>query len=105
MSDYLLIESRDLYENLSARDTLTLAGELVRAGDNVTVFFVEQGVAAARKGAVTQLLQQASDAGVKLLADEFSLRERGISELFAVSASPLDVVIDRLADGHKVIWN
>lgn len=105
MSDYLLIESRDLYENLAARDTLTFAGELVRAGDNVTVFFVEQGVAAARKGAVTGLLQEAAKAGVKLLADEFSLRERGIAELAAVSASPLDLVIDRLADGHKVIWN
>lgn len=105
MSDYLLIESRDLYESLAARDTLTLAGELVAAGDAVTVLFVEQGVAAARKGSVTALLEQASQAGVKLLADEFSLRERGIAEPVAVSASPLDVVIDRLADGHKVIWN
>jgi hypothetical protein len=40
------------------------------------------------------------------LADEFSLCERGISPdrlISGVSAAPLDVVIDQLADGRKAI--
>ncbi len=43
-----------------------------------------------------------------MLADEFSLRERAISadELASgVRAAPLDVVIDRMADGAKTIWH
>lgn len=105
MSEYLLIESRDLYENLSARDTLAFAGELARAGDRVTVFFVEQGVGAAREGAVSSLLLAAKNEGVTLLADDFSLRERGIAEPVGVARSPIDVVVDGLAQGHKVIWH
>ena len=46
--------------------------------------------------------------GVEVLADEFSLRERGITpDRLTPGISPvaLDVVIDRLADGWKVLWH
>lgn len=105
MSEYLLIESRDLYDHLSARDTLAFAQQLVRAGDQVTVFFVEQGVVAARKGELSALLATARSAGVTLLADEFSLKERGIAEPVGVARAPIDVVVEGLAKGHKVIWH
>jgi len=43
-----------------------------------------------------------------VLADEFSLRERGIAAnrlAGGVSASPLDVVVDQLAEGRKALWH
>ena len=45
---------------------------------------------------------------VTVLADEFSLRERGInSDRLAegVKAAPLDVVVDQLAEGRKALWH
>jgi intracellular sulfur oxidation DsrE/DsrF family protein len=47
-------------------------------------------------------------AGVEVLADDFSLRERGIAADKlepGVTPSPLDLVIDRLAEGAKAIWH
>jgi intracellular sulfur oxidation DsrE/DsrF family protein len=47
-------------------------------------------------------------AGVEVLADEFSLRERGIrSDHLAtgVKMAPLDVVVDRLEEGRKALWH
>jgi len=43
---------------------------------------------------------------VKVLADDFSLKERGISKLAeGIAASPIDVVVDHLAAGHKTLWH
>jgi len=52
-------------------------------------------------------LERLAQGGVTVLADDFTLRERGIpAERLAagVTASPLDVVVDQLAAGHKTIW-
>lgn len=51
-------------------------------------------------GAHSELLTKASEAGVEVLADEFSLRERGIAAgklVAGVRAVPLDTVVDQLA--------
>ena len=43
-----------------------------------------------------------------MLADSFSLKERGIDEkglASGVTAAALDVVLDALAEGAKVIWH
>jgi hypothetical protein len=43
---------------------------------------------------------------VTVLADDFSLQERGIAKLAeGVTAAPIDVVVDHLAAGHKAIWH
>jgi hypothetical protein len=45
---------------------------------------------------------------MRVLADSFSLKERGIDEkrlASGVAAAPLDVVLDALAEGAKVIWH
>ena len=47
------------------------------------------------------------EAGVEVLADEFSLRECGIpsSRLAAgVKVANLDVAMDQLAEGRKALW-
>jgi hypothetical protein len=44
--------------------------------------------------------------GVTVLADDFSLQERGISKLAeGITAAPIDAIVDRLAAGHKTLWH
>ena len=109
MSGYLLIESRDPFEASDvSHHFYDLATGLARQGTPVTLFLVQNGVFPARPSAHTPLLETVARAGVEVLADEFSLRERGIDAsrlAVGVSAAPLDVVIDRLAEGRKALWH
>jgi sulfur relay (sulfurtransferase) DsrF/TusC family protein len=103
---YLFIESRDPWESTDTRTFHETAIALARSRP-VTVFFVQNGVLAARAGATATGLDELKRAGIEVLADDFSLRERGISERIdpRVKASPLDAVIDQLAEGRKVLWH
>ncbi len=108
MAAYLLIESRDPFDSNDVAAYHQLATDLVKAGNQVTLFLVQNGVLPARAGARADGLAAASSAGVEVLADEFSLRERGIAlEGLAegVSPAPLEVVIDQLAGGAKAMWH
>jgi predicted peroxiredoxin len=108
MSDYLLIGSRDPFESHDVARLYALAGNLAGAGGKVTLFLVQNGVLAARDCARSDALSEVAGNGVEVLADEFSLRERGISPdtlVSGVAAAPLDVVIDRMAEGRKAIWS
>jgi len=72
------------------------------------VFLVQNGVLPVRPGARSGDLTRLAGAGVRVLADSFSLKERGIDEkrlASGVAAAPLDVVLDALAEGGKVIWH
>ncbi len=74
----------------------------------MTLFLVQNGVLPARPGPHSKALTQAADSGVQVLADDFSLRERGIPAerlISGVKASPLDVVVDQLAEGRKALWH
>jgi len=106
MPRYLLIASESPLERRT-RDFFALGTSLARAAE-VTVFLVQNGVLGARAGGGADWLGGLRDAGVALLADDFSLRERGIkpSGLAAgVRAASLDVVIDALLAGSKVLWS
>lgn len=108
MTAYLIVESRDPFDSADVGSFLELVGGLAEAGHSVTLFLVQNGVLAARHGVRAPALSALAAGGVELLADEFSLRERGISAnrlLAGVTAAPLDIVIDRLADGCKAIWH
>ena len=107
MAKYLLIESRDPFDSKEVDNHYSLAAGLVAEKHDVTVFLVQNGVFAARRSAVSETLEKLAQGGVTVLADEFSLRERGISAsrlAAGVQSSPLDIVVDQLADGHKTIW-
>ena len=108
MNKYLLIASRDPFESNDVSHFYDLAKGLVRDGNQVTLFLVQNGVLAARKSTRSDALRALADAGVQVLADDFSLRERAIPASRLVSGvkpSPLDVVIDQLAEGRKALWH
>jgi sulfur transfer complex TusBCD TusB component (DsrH family) len=106
MNRYLLIESLDPFESNDVGRHWEMAVDLARRGNRVTLFLVQNGVLAAREGARNDVLHSVAAAGVEVLADEFSLRERGIDRLMArVKPAPLDVVLDRLAEGCKALWH
>jgi predicted peroxiredoxin len=108
MAKYLLIESRDPFENNIVARQYDLAVNLVKEGNEVTLFLVQNGVLPARPGKYSPLLTNTAEAGVEVLADEFSLRERGIAAgklAEGVRAAPLSIVIDQLAEGRKALWH
>ena len=108
MAQYLLIESRDTFESNDARAFQALAAGLARAENQVTLFLVQNGVLAAREGVQGAWLTDLVKSGVEVLADEFSLRERGIPDkrlTRGIKPAPLEVVIDQLADGRKALWH
>ncbi len=116
MADYILIESRDPFESAEVGRFLELAEGLAKEGSEVALFLVQNAVLAARHGARTNLPNSGRTAslaalaanGVKVLADSFSLQERGISPnrlLPGVTVAPLSAVIDHLASGRRALWH
>jgi hypothetical protein len=107
MAKYLLIASRDPFEDCDVLDCYALAAALARDGV-ATLFLVQNGVLPARPSRQSPRLTQLAAAGVCVLADEFSLRERAIrTDRLATGVAPasLDVVIEHLAAGAKVLWH
>jgi sulfur relay (sulfurtransferase) complex TusBCD TusD component (DsrE family) len=106
MAQYLLIESRDPFESNDVGYYYDLAKGLVEGGNQVTLFLVQNGVLPARPSAHSAALSALASSGVTVIADDFSLRERGIAQLAeGVAAAPIDVVVDDLAAGHKTLWH
>jgi predicted peroxiredoxin len=108
MAKYLLIESRDPFDSNDVSFCYELATGLKQAGHEVTLFLVQNGVMPARRSTQSQRLTQLAKAGVEVLADDFSLRERGIvSKRLAegIKPAPLETVIDGMAEGRKVMWH
>lgn len=107
MPRYVLIASRDPFGSNDVGTYFELARGLKDAGNDVTVFLVQNGVLPARPSTASGQLTELAAAGIEVLADEFSLRERGISAAALASgvlASPLDVVVDHLEQGAKTLW-
>ncbi len=108
MASYLLIASRDPFRCNDVPPYFELAGDLSDAGNAVTVMLVQNGVLPARKSAASAALTALAAGGVTVLADTFSLRERGIAaDRLAEGVQPaeLDVVIDHLEAGSKTLWH
>lgn len=107
MSDYLLIESRDVFESATVNQDYQLAKDLANAGHKVTLFCVQNGVLAMRKSITPAALTDLPGRGIVLLADDFSLQERGILEdelPDGVEIAALDIVVDQLASGARTLW-
>jgi len=108
MAKYVMIASRDPFETSDVAYFIDLATALAKAGNEVTLFLVQNGVLPARRSSKSEALATAARAGVEVLADDFSLRERGIPAgrlVAGVKPAALETVIDQLAEGRKAIWH
>jgi predicted peroxiredoxin len=107
MSQYVFIESRDPFESRDTEFVEQTALAIKERGHTVTVFLVQNGVFAARDN--TGQLRRLVQAGVILLADDFSLRERGIkTEELAqgIAEAGIDRLVDAIAQAQtKAIWH
>lgn len=109
MTGYLFIETRDPFESRDTEFVAETAAALKERDNDVTVFLVQNGVLAARRGARDPYLARLAQAGVRILADDFSLSERGIAgdELRAeVAQSGVDALVEMLARREtKAVWH
>ena len=108
MQNFLLMESRANFDRPEGGFCVELARTLAGAGHSVTVLLVQNGVLPARATAHARGLAELIAAGVPVLADEFSLAERGIPAhrlAGGIRMTSLDSVIDRMVDGWKVLWH
>ena len=109
MTNYLFIESRDPFESRDTRFVEETAVTLKRAGHEVTVFLVQNGVLATRSNAQTNFLSCLTRAGVNILVDDFSLTERGIQPadlLHGVRPANIETLVEALVqENTKAIWH
>jgi predicted peroxiredoxin len=109
MAKYLLIESKSPWESGDVTYAYGLARDLADAGNEVTLYLVQNAVLPLRKGAQDGGLAALATGGkVKVLADDFSLRERAIGEgsvIPGVAVAGIETVVDQLAAGVKAIWH
>jgi len=107
-SHYLLVASRDPYTHVGTRRCYELASQLAGEGHRVTLFLVQNGVLPARSHGVASDLAALAAASIRVVADELSLRERGIAPArvpAAIECASLDVVIEALESGARVLWH
>lgn len=107
MNGYFLIASRDPLSAGDVESFYSLAANLAARRHPVTLFLVQNGVLPARGGVASERLNDLARSGVRVLAEDFSLRERGIDSrrlVQGVQPAPIDAVVDALADGARVLW-
>jgi predicted peroxiredoxin len=107
MTAYVFIESRDPFESRDTTFVEQTATAVRERGHAVTVFLVQNGVFAARKN--ISRLTRLAEAGVTLIADDLSLRERGIQreELAdGIREAGIDSLVDVIGRANtKAIWH
>src|SRR5262245_27916249 len=109
MARYVFIESRDPFESNDAQFVADAATELKQRGHRVTVYLIQNGALAARRNARGSHLRRMAAAGIELLADDFSLRERGVTAAEmgdGVRESNIESLVELLIqDETKAIWH
>ncbi|MGH8252362.1 MAG: DsrE family protein [Steroidobacteraceae bacterium] len=107
MSKYLLIETSDSFSSNAVQEHVELAIALKRGGADVSLYLAQNGVLPCRSGADSETLHEALAAGVEVLADDYSLRERGIADADVargIRPASIDRVVERLAASRKVMF-
>jgi len=107
MGSYLLFESQEPFESAEVPRHYELAAGLKARGNQVTVFLVQNGVFAARRRVYSDGIRRLIEAGVDVLADDFSVKERGLaaSRLAAgVRVASLDAALEQFAEGRTALW-
>ena len=109
MGSYVLVETRDPFDSSDVGDLYDLAESLADEANDVTVFLVQNGVLPVRRESTAGKRIAGLASKTTVLADEFSLRERGIRAdevTQGVHTSTIDRLVDLVVeDGRKVIWH
>ena len=109
LSNYIFIETRDPFSSADSHFVADTAIGLRQNGHNVTIFFAQNGVLVLRKAARSSSVSLLVNADIKLLADGFSLCERGIlSDELPDEVRPADIgtLVDLLIqDDTKALWH
>src|SRR5262245_29621128 len=107
MTKYLFIESRDPFESRDTTFITDVAKTLKERGHDVTVFLLQNGVLAARVN--LRSFAGLADLGISVLADDFSLKERGIqgAELpKGIKPARIEDLVEALVqENTKAIWH
>ena len=107
MSRYVFIESRDPFESRDTRFIEETAAGVKERGHEVVVFLVQNGVLAARTSA--HRLGRLAEAGVTVLADDVSLRERGIKPedlAPSIREAGIEALVDAIVqENTKALWH
>lgn len=107
MASYLIFESQEPFDSAEVPRHYELTAGLKAQGNQVTLFLVQNGVFAARRRVRSDGIARLIEAGVDVLADDFSMKERGLapSRLAAgVKVASLDAALDQFAEGRKTLW-
>ena len=109
MAQYLLVESKSPLEG--GEHSFELAKQLRELKHNVTLYLIQDAVFTARRRfeAGEKLVAEAKAQNLTLVADEISLRQRGITKdrlSDAVRMSRMDELVDLLMEkSDKAIWH
>jgi len=109
MARYVLIESRDPFESNDVAYFYRLAADLAGKGEQVSLFLVQNGTLAARKDARENPLGKLLERKIEILADSFSVKERGIQDQErhpGVKLADMNTLVASIMqDGTKVLWH
>jgi hypothetical protein len=108
MTHFVFVESRDAHESADCLVLHDLAVNLAARGHEVTVFLVQNAVLPARAGArACGQFTALAGRGVRVVADEFALRERAIAECAqGVHAADFDELARLLlAPDTRAVWH
>ena len=108
MPKYVFIESRDPYESGDCARFAEMIEGIQRRGHEAILFLVQNGVMGARRGSTAHgLLAGLARNKVRILADSFSLRERGIGDVAnEVTSSGMTYLVDLILEpGVKAVWH
>lgn len=108
MSSYFFVQSLDPFVDKVTDNQFSLMSELALAGNEVSLFLVQNGVSSAVSQANCPAFDELLDTSIKIYADKFSLwqREIEITQLKKnIESAELHVIIQAMVNGEKVIWN
>ncbi len=108
MAKYLFIESRDPFESRDSQQLPDLLQQLADHGDEVALFFIQNGVLSLRKETeFSDLIQKLLENKIKIFADGFSLRERAIQNILSdVKTVEIGELVSLMFEPEtKVVWH
>ncbi len=108
MTRFVFVESRDAHDSADCQVLHDLAASLAGRGHEVTLFLVQNAVLPVRAGArFAGQFTALAGRGVRVVADEFALRERAIAECArGVRATDFDELARLLLEpGTRALWH